>query len=172
MNSTRPLHVVVLAAGEGKRMKSALPKVLMPLAGRPMLAHVLDTARALGAAKVHVVHGHGGPQVLEAFASDDSIGWVQQAKQLGTGHAVLQALPSIPPEARVLVLYGDVPLITVETLRAMLEHEGLVVLGETLADPHGYGRIVADAHGRVVAIVEEKDATPVQRAIRLVNTGV
>jgi bifunctional UDP-N-acetylglucosamine pyrophosphorylase/glucosamine-1-phosphate N-acetyltransferase len=144
----------------------------MPLAGRPMLAHVLDTARALGAAKVHVVHGHGGPQVLEAFASDGSIDWVRQAQQLGTGHAVLQALPAIPPEARVLVLYGDVPLITVETLRAMLEHEGLVVLGETLEDPHGYGRIVADAHGRAVAIVEEKDATVVQRAIRLVNTGV
>ncbi|HET9485377.1 MAG TPA: bifunctional UDP-N-acetylglucosamine diphosphorylase/glucosamine-1-phosphate N-acetyltransferase GlmU [Xanthomonadales bacterium] len=171
-NENAPLHVIVLAAGEGKRMKSALPKVLMPLAGRPMLAHVLDTARALGAARVHVVHGHGGTQVQAAFAHDAGLAWAEQAQQLGTGHAVQQAMPGVPDGARVLVLYGDVPLITVESLRALLAHDGLVVLGETLADPHGYGRIVADAGDRVVAIAEEKDATPEQRAIRLVNTGV
>src|SRR5688572_16431974 len=113
MNDPRPLHVVVLAAGEGKRMKSALPKVLMPLAGRPMLAHVLDTARALGAAAIHVVHGHGGAQVQEAFAADADLVWAEQKQQLGTGHAVRQAMPGIPDTARVLVLYGDVPLITV-----------------------------------------------------------
>jgi len=172
MNAIPGLHVIVLAAGEGKRMKSALPKVLMPLAGRPILAHVIDTARALGAAKLHVVYGHGGAAVLAAFAHDAALAWSEQAQQLGTGHAVLQALPAVPDDARVLVLYGDVPLITVETLRALLAQDGLVVLGETLEDPRGYGRLVTDASGRVGAIVEEKDATPEQRAIRLVNTGV
>src|SRR5687767_1569395 len=172
MAETAPLHVIVLAAGEGKRMKSALPKVLMPLAGRPMLAHVLETARALGAAKVHVVHGHGGAEVRAAFAHDEALAWAEQAQRLGTGHAVLQAMPAVPLDARVLVLYGDVPLITVATLRGLLAHPGLVVLGETLDDPTGYGRIVADTHDHVVAIVEEKDASVLQRAIRLVNTGV
>ena len=166
-----PLHVIVLAAGEGKRMKSALPKVLMPLAGRPMLAHVVETAHALAAAQVHVVYGHGGDAVRGAFA-DAGLTWAHQAQQLGTGHAVLQALPAVPDAARVLVLYGDVPLITADTLRALLAQPGLAMLAEELADPGGYGRVVLDAGGRVAAIVEHKDADAAQRAIRIVNTGV
>ncbi|HVF34661.1 MAG TPA: bifunctional UDP-N-acetylglucosamine diphosphorylase/glucosamine-1-phosphate N-acetyltransferase GlmU [Candidatus Saccharimonadia bacterium] len=172
MNPNLPLHVIVLAAGEGKRMKSALPKVLMPLAGQPMLTHVLELARALGAAKIHVVHGHGGTQVRQAYAHDAELGWAEQAQQLGTGHAVLQAMPAIPEDATVLVLYGDVPLITLDSLRELVASDGLVVLAETLPDPKGYGRIVTDANDRVAAIVEEKDASTAQRAIRLVNTGV
>src|SRR5687768_4392981 len=101
---THNLHVVILAAGEGKRMKSRLPKVLQSIAGRPMLAHVIDTARALGANAVHVVYGHGGPQVRAAFAADTTLQWAEQAQQLGTGHAVLQALPGVPENARILVL--------------------------------------------------------------------
>ncbi len=168
---TDPLHVVILAAGEGKRMKSDLPKVLQPLAGRPMLAHVVDTARALGAARVHVVHGHGGDAVRAAFADAD-LGWTLQAQQLGTGHAVMQALPALPQPARVLVLYGDVPLLTYDTLRDLLAAPDLAMLAEDLDDPSGYGRVVLDASGRVAAIVEHKDADPAQRAIRLINTGV
>ena len=166
-----PLHVIVLAAGEGKRMKSALPKVLMPLAGRPMLAHVIDVAHALGAAQVHVVHGHGGDAVRDAFAGA-GLAWAHQAQQLGTGHAVLQALPSVPDAAQVLVLYGDVPLITVASLRALLAEPGLALLADELADPAGYGRVILDGAGRVAAIVEHKDASDAQRAIRVVNTGV
>jgi bifunctional UDP-N-acetylglucosamine pyrophosphorylase/glucosamine-1-phosphate N-acetyltransferase len=166
-----PLHVVILAAGEGKRMKSDLPKVLQPLAGRPMLAHVIETARALGAARVHVVYGHGGDRVRAAFADAD-LGWALQAEQLGTGHAVMQALPAIPADARVLVLYGDVPLITYDTLRDLLSAAGTAMLAEELDDPTGYGRVVLDTAGRVAAIVEQKDADPAQRAIRLINTGV
>jgi len=168
-----PLHVVILAAGEGKRMKSALPKVLQPVAARPMLAHVVEAARALDPAAVHVVHGHRGEQVRAAFAADAGLRWAEQARQLGTGHAVQQALPAIPDEARVLVLYGDVPLITAETLRRLLAAPGaLAVLAAEPADPTGYGRIVRDAGGRVARIVEQKDADEAQRAIRLVNTGV
>jgi bifunctional UDP-N-acetylglucosamine pyrophosphorylase/glucosamine-1-phosphate N-acetyltransferase len=167
----RPLHVIVLAAGEGKRMKSALPKVLVPLAGRPMLAHLIDTARALGAARVHVVHGHGGDAVQAAFASA-GLAWSLQARQLGTGHAVLQALPGVPDQAQVLVLYGDVPLLTLDTLRALLAEPGLALLADELADPTGYGRVVLDGAGRVAAIVEHKDASAAQRALRVINTGV
>ena len=166
-----PLHVIVLAAGEGKRMKSALPKVLMPLAGRPMLAHVIDVAHELGAAQVHVVHGHGGDAVRAAFAGA-GLAWAHQAQQLGTGHAVLQALPAVPDAAQVLVLYGDVPLITVASLRALLAEPGLALLADELADPAGYGRVILDGAGRVAAIVEHKDASDAQRAIRVVNTGV
>ena len=168
-----PLHVVILAAGEGKRMKSALPKVLQPIAGRPMLAHVIDTARALAPAGIHVVHGHGGDQVQAAFAGQDGLHWVEQARQLGTGHAVQQAIPGIPDGAQVLVLYGDVPLITADTLRRLLAVDArLAVLVAELDDPTGYGRIVRDAEGRVAAIVEQKDADDEQRRIRLVNTGI
>ncbi len=172
--SESPLHVIILAAGEGKRMKSRRPKVLQAVAGRPMLGHVIDTARALGAAGIHVVHGHGGDQVRAAFAADADLRWAEQARQLGTGHAVQQAMPGVPDEARVLVLYADVPLITVDTLRGLLAAagDGLAVLTDTLADPAGYGRVLLGADGRVEAIVEHKDASEAQRAVRLVNTGV
>jgi bifunctional UDP-N-acetylglucosamine pyrophosphorylase/glucosamine-1-phosphate N-acetyltransferase len=171
--SDAPLHCIVLAAGEGRRMRSALPKVLMPLAGRPLLAHVLDTAASLAPETLHVVYGHGGDQVRAAFAGREDIRWVEQARQLGTGHAVQQALPGIPEAARVLVLYGDVPLTRADTLRALLAAPGpLAVLGAEPADATGYGRILLDGHGRVEAIVEHRDATPAQRALGLVNTGI
>ena len=170
--SASPLHVVILAAGEGKRMKSRKPKVLMPLAGRPLLGHVLETARALGPAAIHVVYGHGGEQVRSAFAGQAGIGWVEQAERLGTGHAVAQALARIPDGARVLVLYGDVPLLRATTLAPLVAADGLALLATSLDDPHGYGRVLCDAAGRVAGVVEEKDADPAQRAIRRVNTGI
>ena len=168
-----PLHVVILAAGEGKRMKSALPKVLQKIAGRPMLAHAIDAARALQPAGIHVVYGHGGEQVRAAFDAQQDLQWAEQAQQLGTGHAVQQAMPNVPDGAQVLVLYGDVPLITAATLQRLLAAPGrLAVLAAEPADPTGYGRIERDAEGRVAAIVEHKDADPEQRRIRLINTGV
>ena len=168
-----PLHVVILAAGEGKRMKSAQPKVLQKIAGRPMLAHAIDAARALQPAGVHVVYGHGGEQVRAAFADQQDLQWAEQAQQLGTGHAVQQAMPNVPDGAQVLVLYGDVPLITPETLQRLLTAPGrLAVLAAEPVDPTGYGRIERDAEGRVAAIVEHKDADAEQRRIRLINTGV
>jgi bifunctional UDP-N-acetylglucosamine pyrophosphorylase/glucosamine-1-phosphate N-acetyltransferase len=171
--SSKPLHVVVLAAGEGKRMKSARPKVLQPVCGVPMLARVIATARELGPAAIHVVYGHGGDQVRAAFAHEADLRWAEQARQLGTGHAVMQAMPGIPDDARVLVLYGDVPLTRAATLRVLVHAQGdLAVLAADFVDPKGYGRIVRDAHGRVAAIVEEKDATDAQRAIREINTGM
>ena len=173
MNTTHPLHIVVLAAGEGKRMKSARAKVLLPLAGRPMLAHVLDTARALHPAKIHVVYGHRGEQVQAAFAEQTDIAWVHQAEQKGTGHAMQLAIDGIPEAARVLVLYGDVPLIRPTTLQPLVEAQAaLAVLAADLLDPSGYGRVLLDAAQRVQGIVEEKDATPAQRAVRTINTGV
>jgi len=169
----QPLHVIILAAGEGKRMKSARPKVLQPIAGRPMLAHVIDAARALRPAGIHVVYGHGGEQVRAAFAAQVDLAWAEQAQQLGTGHAVQQAVPAIPDGAKVLVLYGDVPLIRSETLQRLLTAEGrLAVLVAEPEDPAGYGRIVRDAAGKVAAIVEHKDADDEQRHIRTINTGV
>ena len=170
---TQPLHVVILAAGEGKRMRSALPKVLQPIGGRPMLAHVIDTARQLGPAAIHVVYGHGGDAVRAAFAGQDDLVWVEQARQLGTGHAVQQAMPGIPAAADVLVLYGDVPLTAPDTLRRLLEAEGLLrVLVAEPEDPTGYGRIVRDPQGRVAQIVEHRDASEEQRRIGIVNTGI
>lgn len=168
-----PLHVVILAAGEGKRMKSARPKVLQPIAGRAMLAHVIDTARALRPQGIHVVYGHGGEQVLEAFSADADLQWSEQALRLGTGHAVQQAMPQVPLDARVLVLYGDVPLITATTLQRLLDAPGrLAVLVADLDDPTGYGRIVRDAEGRVARVVEHKDADDETREIQTVNTGI
>ena len=166
------LDIVVLAAGQGKRMHSALPKVLHRVAGRPMLAHVLETARSLAPGRIIVVHGHGGDVVRAAFAAMD-ITWIEQAEQLGTGHALVQALPSVKPRDDVLVLYGDVPLIRAETLRALIEAKdtGLAMLSAELSDPSGYGRIVRDAQGRVTRIVEEKDASAEERALREVNVG-
>ena len=171
--SGTPLHVIVLAAGEGKRMKSARPKVLMPLAGRPMLAHVLDTARALQPERIHVVYGHLGDQVRAALTDLGDLGWVHQAEQRGTGHAVKLAMPNVPDGARVLVLYGDVPLIRTATLRSLLELDApLAALVTQLDNPYGYGRVVRDGIGRVRAIVEEKDCTPEQRAITWINSGI
>jgi bifunctional UDP-N-acetylglucosamine pyrophosphorylase/glucosamine-1-phosphate N-acetyltransferase len=168
-----PVAVVILAAGEGKRMKSALPKVLQPLAGRPLLAHVLGAARKLSPEAIHVVYGHGGEAVRGALASED-LRWAEQARQLGTGHAVLQALPQIDDEQTVLVLYGDVPLIRSQTLAELLSLAGpksLSLLTVQLDDPSGYGRIVR-AKGRVQRIVEEKDASRRELAIKECNTGV
>jgi len=168
-----PLSVVILAAGQGKRMRSALPKVLQPLAGRPLLAHVLDTAASLGPAAVHVVHGHGGAAVRETFA-DRGLGWWEQAEQLGTGHALAQALPGVPDGHDVIVLYGDVPLVRPESLTALIGAAagGLALLTARVADPTGYGRIVRDASGRVLGIVEQREASPAQAAIDEVNTGI
>lgn len=168
-----PLHVVILAAGQGSRMKSRLPKVLHPLAGRPLLHHVLDAARALNPSGLHVVIGHGADAVREATPGTD-IQWAVQHEQLGTGHAVAQALPGIPERARVLVLYGDVPLTSVATLSRLSEgisEQALGLLTVTLPQPTGYGRILRDA-GKVHAIVEEKDASTDQKAITEVNTGI
>jgi bifunctional UDP-N-acetylglucosamine pyrophosphorylase/glucosamine-1-phosphate N-acetyltransferase len=167
-----PLEIVVLAAGLGKRMRSDLPKVLHPLAGRPLLAHVLDTARALSPRKVHLVHGHGADKVREAFAGED-IGWVLQGEQLGTAHAVMQAMPHVGADADVLLLYGDVPLVRAATLERLVgaAGDGLALLTAELADPAAYGRIVRDASGRVTRIVEARDATPEERAIREINAG-
>lgn len=171
--SMNQLHIVILAAGEGKRMKSATAKVLQKIAGRPMLAHVIDTARALRPAGIHVVYGHGGEQVRAAFAGQDDLIWSEQEQRLGTGHAVQQAMPGVPQDARVLVLYGDVPLIAAATLQRLLAAPGrLAVLVADLDDPTGYGRIVRDPEGRVGRIVEHKDADEDQRAIRTVNTGI
>ena len=167
------LHATIFAAGAGKRMKSDLPKVLQPIAGRPMLAHVIDAARALQPAAIHVVYGHGGEAVRAAFADQPDLQWAEQREQLGTGHAVQQAMPQVPDDAKVLVLYGDVPLIRADTLRHLLSQPGrLAVLVAEVANPTGYGRIVRNAEGRVAAIVEQKDATDEQRAIRTINTGI
>lgn len=174
---TAPLHVLILAAGEGKRMKSASAKVLMPLAGRPLLAHVIEAARALGPAGVHVVYGHNGDQVRRAFAADQALGWIEQRERLGTGHAVRTALEALQAEGklegRVLVLYGDVPLIRSDVLSTLVsDASGLAMLATRLPNPAGYGRVVLDAEGKVRHIVEEKDASAAQRAIDLVNTGI
>jgi len=172
-DSMNQLHIVILAAGEGKRMKSATAKVLQKIAGRPMLAHVIETARALGPAGIHVVYGHGGEQVRAAFEGQDDLHWAEQQQRLGTGHAVQQAMPGVPQDARVLVLYGDVALITPETLQRLLAAPGRIsVLVADLDDPTGYGRIVRDPEGRVGRIVEHKDADEEQREIRTVNTGI
>lgn len=170
---TQALHVIILAAGAGKRMKSDLPKVLQPIADRPMLAHVIDTARQLRPDAIHVVYGHGGEAVRAAFADQPDLQWAEQTQQLGTGHAVQQAMPQVPDAATVLVLYGDVPLIQVDTLRHLLAQPGrLAVLVADMLNPTGYGRIVRNAEGKVGAIVEQKDATDEQLAIRTINTGI
>jgi len=170
---TQPLHVIILAAGAGKRMKSVLPKVLQPIAGQPMLAHVIATARELQPAAIHVVYGHGGDQVRSYFADQPDLLWAEQAQQLGTGHAVAQAMPEVPDAAQVLVLYGDVPLIRAQTLRDLLAQPGrLAVLVADVEDPTGYGRVLRDAEGKVGAIVEQKDADDEQRRVRIINTGI
>jgi bifunctional UDP-N-acetylglucosamine pyrophosphorylase/glucosamine-1-phosphate N-acetyltransferase len=169
-----PLSIVILAAGQGKRMKSDLPKVLQPLAGQPMLAHVIATAKALHADAIHVVHGHGGELVKQALASEP-VNWVLQAEQHGTGHAVAQAIPAIPDDHDVLVLFGDVPLVRAATLQQLVTQAGprsIGLLTVVLDNPAGYGRIVRDNAGSVVRIVEEKDANTKERAIPEINTGL
>lgn len=167
------LNVVILAAGQGKRMHSARPKVLHRLGGRPLLAHVIDTARALRAERVCVVYGHGGEEVPRAMA-DTGVSFVLQEPQLGTGDALKQALPYLGPAERTLVLYGDVPLVRVATLTALVEAHmpSIAVLSVELEDPTGYGRMVRDRDGRLLAIVEEKDASAEQRTVREVNSGI
>jgi len=167
------MNVVILAAGQGKRMQSDLPKVLHPLAGKPLLAHVLDTARALEPRRICVVYGHGGERVREALGDRPGVQWVLQEPQLGTGHALAQALPMLDRTVPTLVLYGDVPLTRVDTLLALRSagDGGLGLLTVELDDPKGYGRIVREG-GRVKRIVEQKDATTAERAIREVNTGM
>ena len=167
------MNIVILAAGQGKRMHSNLPKVLHPLAGKPLVRHVIDTARTLSPSRLCIVYGHGGDAVRSALDAPD-LAWALQEPQLGTGHAVLQAVPFLDGEGTTVVLYGDVPLIRAETLRRLIHAaaDGLAVLTVEVDDPHGYGRMVRDASGRVVRIVEQKDATPEERAIREINTGI
>lgn len=165
---------MILAAGQGKRMRSDLAKVLHPLAGRPLLQHVIDAARRLAPATLCVVVGHGAAEVRARIAGE-RVEWAVQERQLGTGHAVMQALPYLEAGGTVLVLYGDVPLIASGTLRSLVDAAAsgqLAVLTQEVENPKGFGRIVRDADGSVAAIVEEKDATPEQRAIREINTGI
>ena len=170
-----PISVVILAAGQGKRMKSDLPKVLQPVAGRPLLKHVIDSARQLGTDDIHVVFGHGGERVREALAADH-VTWVLQAEQLGTGHALQQAMPGVPDDNLVLVLFGDVPLVQSATMQRLIDAaangEALGILSVRMKDPTGYGRIVRDRAGTVARIVEHKDANQKERAIDEVNTGL
>ena len=167
------LNVVVLAAGQGKRMHSDLPKVLHALGGRSILGRVIDTARALGPVKIVVVYGHGGDLVRKAFAQEEGLRWVEQKEQLGTAHAVSQALPQVDTDAEMLILYADVPLVSADSLRRLLEasRDSLAVMTAVAEDATGYGRIVRDASGRVLRIVEEKDASESERALREWNTG-
>jgi bifunctional UDP-N-acetylglucosamine pyrophosphorylase/glucosamine-1-phosphate N-acetyltransferase len=168
------LSVVILAAGQGTRMRSALPKVLHKLAHKPLVEHVIDRARQLGAADIHVIYGHGG-DIVPTSLGHCEVDWVEQAEQLGTGHAVAQAIPHIPQEHQVLVLYGDVPLTAVETLETLLrqaQQSGFGLLTIQLDDATGYGRILRDSDGRVTCIVEHKDASESERAVREVNTGI
>src|SRR5499427_686714 len=170
-----PVSVVILAAGQGKRMHSDLPKVLQPLAGRPLLAHVLAAARTLEPAAIHVVYGHGGDAVKAAFAGQSDLSWVLQSQQLGTGHAVLQALPSIPDDHQVLVLLGDVPLVATRTLQRLINDSAdgeLALLTAVVDEPTGYGRVIRDERAEVARIVEEKDATDDERRVNEVNTGL
>jgi bifunctional UDP-N-acetylglucosamine pyrophosphorylase / glucosamine-1-phosphate N-acetyltransferase len=151
-----------------------LPKVLHQIGGKPLLGHVLAAARALTPQAVHVVFGHGGELIRAAFTGE-SVRWAEQAQQLGTGHAVAQAMPAIADESTVLVLYGDVPLISPATLRDLISQAGahrLGLLTAELDDPQGYGRILRNEAGKVARIVEQKDATPAQAAVREVNTGI
>ncbi len=168
------MEVIVLAAGQGKRMRSVLPKVLQPLAAKPLLGHVLDTARALQARRIVVVYGHGGEVVRDALDAPD-LAWARQDPPQGTGHAVQQAMPLVEDGDTALILYGDVPLIGVPTLQRLMAAAGdsrLALLTVRMDDPTGYGRILRDAAGQVTRIVEEKDASPDERRVGEVNTGI
>ena len=165
------LNVVILAAGQGTRMRSSIPKPLQLLGGKTLLAHVIDAAAVLEPDRIAVVCGHGAEPVHAAF-SERPMDWIEQHEQLGSGHAVLQALPAIDPGARVLVLYSDVTLVTVETLRRLVaDHNGVSLLTAEVEDPSGYGRIIRNPDGTVAGIVEHADATPEQRLVREINVG-
>jgi bifunctional UDP-N-acetylglucosamine pyrophosphorylase/glucosamine-1-phosphate N-acetyltransferase len=169
-----PLSVIILAAGKGKRMYSALPKVLHRVGGIPLLEHVLRTASHLNAEQIIVVHGNGGEQVCQAMAHWP-VTWVKQVKQLGTGHAVLQAIASIPTHHQLVILYGDIPLISSETLQLLLKDappNGIGLLTAQFSDPTGYGRIIRDAEQQIIAIVEQRDASPEEQCIQEINTGI
>jgi bifunctional UDP-N-acetylglucosamine pyrophosphorylase/glucosamine-1-phosphate N-acetyltransferase len=169
------IDVVVLAAGQGSRMKSQLPKVLHPIAGKSMLAHVLDSAKAVKADAMHVVIGHGAEKVKTAFANEENLTWALQSEQKGTGHAVMMALDSLAAAGTTLILYGDVPLTQPETLQTLIElasDKQLGLLTVNMADSTGYGRIVRDVDNKVMAIVEHKDANDEQLLIKEVNTGI
>ncbi len=166
--------VIILAAGQGTRMKSSLPKILHPLAGRPLVEHVYIAARRLNVRDIHIVYGFGGEDILEAL-SHLEVSWAEQAEQLGTGHAVAQAIGAIADEDNVLILYGDVPLITHETLKRLVAaagESGFSLLTAIMDDPYGYGRIIRDDNGEITSIVEEKDATDEQRQVNEINTGM
>ena len=168
------LNIIILAAGQGKRMYSSLPKVLQPLAGRPLLAHVIAAAKALSPQAIYIVHGHEGEQVKAAFP-DDNLIWVPQTEQNGTAHAVQQVLPYLADDSTCLILYGDVPLVEVSTLKALyhaLPSKSLALLVAKVDNPSGLGRIIRNASDQVQAIVEEKDATPAQRAIQEIYSGL
>jgi len=169
------MNVVILAAGMGKRMQSALPKVLHPLAGKPLLSHVLDTARSLSASQLCVIYGHGGAAVLEMLAAQpEKVATALQEPQLGTGHAVMQALPELDDSAATLILYGDVPLTTSASLQALVDVAGndkLGILTVVQDDPTGLGRIIRE-NGKIVRIVEQKDANEAERAIKEINSGI
>lgn len=173
---SQAINIVILAAGQGKRMNSALPKVLHKISTKPMLQRVIETAALLKPSKLVVVYGHGGEQVQDAMNQVFGAGvitWAHQDRQLGTGHALKCALPYLDQSGLTLVLYGDVPLINVATLEQMLAkyQQNLVVLTDKVDQPHGYGRIVRDANGKIVRVVEEKDATSAERLINEINTG-
>ena len=170
MNAT----ICILAAGKGTRMRSALPKVLHPLAGKPLISHVLDTASQFSDDAPIVVFGHAG-DLLKTTLRDRNIRWVEQREQLGTGHAMAQVLPALDPQHLALILFGDVPLISQETLRALLQAaqaSGFALLTAVLAEPTGYGRIIRDGTGKILKIVEHKDATPAERTVQEINTGI
>jgi bifunctional UDP-N-acetylglucosamine pyrophosphorylase/glucosamine-1-phosphate N-acetyltransferase len=171
--SNSAMSVVILAAGKGTRMYSDLPKVLHTLAGKPMVQHVIDAVGELGARQIHLVYGHGG-DLLKQTLKDDALNWVLQAEQLGTGHAMQQAAPFFADDEDILMLYGDVPLISVDTLARLREAKpqgGIGLLTVELADPTGYGRITRE-NGQVTGIVEHKDASDAQRQINEINTGI
>ena len=166
--------IVVLAAGQGKRMHSNLPKVMHRVAGKPMVEHVLDAAAEVATSKPVVVYGHGGQQLRDGLAHRN-LDWAEQAEQLGTGHAVAQTLSLLPDQGLVLILYGDVPLLRAQSLAALLSaaaDSGFAVLTVTMTDPGGYGRILRDGAGNVARIVEHKDATPAELAVAEINTGI
>ena len=168
------LKVIILAAGKGKRMASDIPKVLHPLGGVPLLTHVVKTAQKLSADSIYVIHGNGGSKVQEKL-NDLPVNWIHQHQQLGTGHAVMQALPYCDDNDQVLVLYGDVPLISKETLERLLKgalFRGLGLVVAELPDPTGFGRILRNDVAHIIGIVEHKDATPAQRKIKEINTGI
>lgn len=171
MAATNELHVVILAAGQGKRMRSNLPKVMQLMAGKPLLGHVLDRARTLRPQAIHIVFGHGGDSLREHFGAAPDVHWAEQAEQLGTGHAVQMALPQIPNHAQVLVMYGDSPLSQTDVLQALLD-QPVALLSAVVDDPSGYGRIMRDSAGDVESIVEHRDCNEQQLAVNEVNSGI